>query len=1192
MPSVRTIRTSFVGGEVSPEMYGRLDLAKEQSGLKLCKNFQVLPHGPIQNRPGLRYVNAVKNATVKTRLIPFSFSNSQTFAIELGAGYFRFHTLGATLMNGGVPYEIGNTYAAADLMDIHYVQSGDIITLTHPSYPPLELRRYANLNWTLTGITFQSKLASPSGASATATYPTAGTPQSFQYIITALDSYGLEESMPSTATAAITNDLTITGNYNTITWTGVSGASRYNVYKSTNGAYGYIGQTVNASFEDKNILADLTQTPPLTDTVFTSAGNYPAAVGYYEQRRFFGGSNNQPQNLWGTQSGTESNMNYSVPSKENDALRVRIAAQRANYIRHIVSLLDMIVMTASTEWRVFSASGNALAPTTITIKAQSQNGASNVQPVAVNNTVVYAQSQGGHVRELAYQWQASGYQSNDLCLLATHLFNGFNIVDMAFSRSPYPIVWVVNDQGKLLGLTYLPDQQVAAWHQHTTDGFFESICTVTEGNYDVLYAVVRRTINGVTTRYIEMLDNRQFAKLEDAFFVDCGLSTFNPINYLTGLEGNQATRMIQNYTKSPVQKGTMQIRFDGGNYNAAYTGTVAGTVSGIDQASLYRVDVFSTTDIDYAQGSSAISYSGGWSVAGVHTGAKTARLVRIADGAIIAEIFFGNGLARSYEVPPNDPVYPVLKDRCFLYDQALAIVMAVCNRSGVANSNLPGYLMDGLKVALDASMAASATYILGPQPVVFSVNYKSGNPPDIYVRNGATAWVLYAMAFYAANMADGLRTWIPSYIDQVAAQLLQYKAVTYVPTTTTPINPLQAGAIMGGIGKYSLPDYLTFTNTPVTWCSTEHNIDSYFALALAGAVRGNATYTAAAQAIGTALVTNFWDAANGRFYQGIGASGVDTSDALDCHSWGSLFLRAFAAANGGNATYLAMAASAYAGVDAYATYDAATGVAGYRPYLPSRGYPNTTAGVWGEGTLGVILARVAAGDTARAVADYNQLLAIAGPNGLPYSTIRDYVYELSDWPSVASTSWLIIAAHPDGFWGVTTNIDTTIIAQSSAVMNQPMTTIAGLSFLEGKTVSILADGIVHRPLKVASGTITLDFPASKVTVGLPIDAKVETLPIALAGDAALGQGRIKNVNQVWARCVDFVGASIGPTDQDLVPISPLQYETDSITPKLANGEFRIKIMPKFNPEGGVVLSEPNPLPITVVDITTEVAIGG
>lgn len=537
MPNIRVLKQSFSGGEISRELFGRMDLAQVQAGLDTCRNFIVMPHGVISNRPGFQYVNEVKNSAKFTRLIQFSFSTSQTFCIELGAGYFRFHTQGGTLLSAGVPYEVANWYEQAHLADIHYVQSGDVITLVHPSYPPAELKRFGNLSWSFAAIAFSSQTAAPTGVSASATYPNPGTAKSFTYVITALNSLGYEESPASAASNTISNDLTISGNYNTISWSASAGAIRYNVYKYASGNYGYIGQTTGTTFNDDNILADMTKTIPIIDAVFNSGGNYPAAVGYYEQRRFFAGTYNQPQNVWATQSASDYNMSYSIPSQDSDALRFKIAAQRANAIKHLIPALDMIVLTASTEWRIFSQSGNALSASTITIKAQAQNGASNVTPQIVNNYILYAAAQGGHIREMSYQWQNSGYLSNDLCLLAPHLFDYNTVSDITYGRAPTPLLWVINDAGQLLGVTYIPEQKVSAWHKHdTTNGLFESCTTVTENNADVLYVIVKRTINGVTKRYIECLHTRKFIDQKDAFFVDCGLTySGEAVTTITGL---------------------------------------------------------------------------------------------------------------------------------------------------------------------------------------------------------------------------------------------------------------------------------------------------------------------------------------------------------------------------------------------------------------------------------------------------------------------------------------------------------------------------------------------------------------------------------------------------------------------------------------------------------------------------------
>ena len=96
--SLKNLTTSFVGGEITPELFGRLDLPNFQAGLATCRNCIVLPHGPVTARPGFEYVLEVKDSTKKTRVINFAFNTQQTYAIEIGDQYMRFHTAGATLL--------------------------------------------------------------------------------------------------------------------------------------------------------------------------------------------------------------------------------------------------------------------------------------------------------------------------------------------------------------------------------------------------------------------------------------------------------------------------------------------------------------------------------------------------------------------------------------------------------------------------------------------------------------------------------------------------------------------------------------------------------------------------------------------------------------------------------------------------------------------------------------------------------------------------------------------------------------------------------------------------------------------------------------------------------------------------------------------------------------------------------------
>lgn len=620
--SSKHLLRSFAGGEITPELAGRLDLVKYQTGLALARNFITLPHGPATRRPGFQFIRAAGNSAQPVRLIPFTFSADQTAVLEFGHEYIRFHIGGATLLDPGtgLPYQISSPYQGADLFDLHHAQSADVITITHPDYATRELARLGATNWTLTTASFAPPASRPTGVTATPTVAVSTNLTQAKYVVTAVANDGVTESLPSDPATA-TNNLTLAGNYNTITWTGVDGYDRYNVYKLRGGVYGYIGQVTpsgtspktiasatpyndvgffkysrvrvvtttahgfttgdrvlvegttyydglyqvtvenattfnyakttqlkpavntgtasvpNLALVDDNVLADTTQSPP--DDIISlnsGAGDYPATSTYHEQRRWFAGTNTKPQVLWATRTGTDSNLTSSIPTREADGMELRVASGQYNQIRHLVALSDLIAFTAGGEFRIYSEGAPAITPTTVTIKPQGYAGASNVQPVVTTGSILYVQAQGSRIRELSYSWEANAYRTVDASIMAPHRFNGFTVTDMAYSRAPDSIAWAVRDDGVLLGMTYVPDQQVYGWHAHDTDGVFESVCVVPENSEDVLYAVVRRTIGGSQLRYVERLRSRLFTEQKDAFFVDSGLTYDGaPVTTLSGL---------------------------------------------------------------------------------------------------------------------------------------------------------------------------------------------------------------------------------------------------------------------------------------------------------------------------------------------------------------------------------------------------------------------------------------------------------------------------------------------------------------------------------------------------------------------------------------------------------------------------------------------------------------------------------
>jgi hypothetical protein len=333
---------------------------------------------------------------------------------------------------------------------------------------------------------------------------------------------------------------------NTITWTAASGADKYNVYRSVNGIFGFIGSAESVTFTDNNKTPDETDTPPRERNPFRGSGNWPSTVSYFEQRKVYANTTSKPQTIWFSQSANFDNMTFSSPRKDDDSITRTIAAREVNECRHLVPLTDLIVLTSGGEWRVSAGQNEVITPTSVIVKPQEFRGASKVEPIVVGNTVLYVQEQGSTVRDLGYKLESDGYTGTDVSILANHLFYSHTIVDWAYQETPNSIVWCVRDDGVLLGLTYLREHEVWAWHRHEIAGTFEgkdhaiveSVAVVSEGTEDAVYLCVKRTVNSLTKRYIERLHTRVFEDVEDAFFVDSGLTLDNPVTISAATQAN------------------------------------------------------------------------------------------------------------------------------------------------------------------------------------------------------------------------------------------------------------------------------------------------------------------------------------------------------------------------------------------------------------------------------------------------------------------------------------------------------------------------------------------------------------------------------------------------------------------------------------------------------------------------------
>ena len=547
MANTRISQVSFSRGEFCPPLYMRTDLEQYSIGLKTLKNGFVHQEGCVSNRFGLEYVGQVKDSSKKVRLIPFTFNSEQTYIIEAGDKYFRFIQDGGYILDSNDEiYEIATPYAAEDLQYLKFAQSADVLTITHLNYAPKELVRYDHDNWVLSSILFEPSITPPSGLTAAWTGGT-GNMRTYTYLVTAVDADTLEESARS-------NEASVSGHreaywttseYITLSWTAVAGATEYNVYRSVNGIFGYVGTSKTNSFTDDNIEPDLKETAPIQKNPFAN-GNNPSCCAYYQQRKIYANTVDNPQTLYASQTATSNNFNCSRPLIATDAVDVPLADREVNEIRHLIPFKDLIALTSNSEYKINGADGKFEANPMPVATIQSSYGSSHVQPVVSGSMVIFVEAGGGVIRELGYDYLSDSYDGDELSLYASHLFEGKEIIYIAYAKAPYRIVFVVFDDGSLATLTYNKKQKLCGWGRQETQGSFESVAVIREGKEDVAYFVIKRHINGQDVKYVERTKSRIVKNAKTAFLVDCGLSAhFNsPVVNVSGLDHLANTNVI------------------------------------------------------------------------------------------------------------------------------------------------------------------------------------------------------------------------------------------------------------------------------------------------------------------------------------------------------------------------------------------------------------------------------------------------------------------------------------------------------------------------------------------------------------------------------------------------------------------------------------------------------------------------
>jgi hypothetical protein len=313
-------------------------------------------------------------------------------------------------------------------------------------------------------------------------------------------------------------------NYNGWASIRTTGALAFNIYRESGGVFGFIGTTTAFTFDDVGASPDTSSTPNVYSEPFLDPFNYPSACGFGKQRLWFGGSDNFPNRCTSSLAGDYYNFFSHSPALSSDSFVVDLVSTTRNIVHNIREVAGrMIAFCSEGEFGLGDTDGiiDANDP-----DAQhfSSHGSTLLTPLLINEIATYVQARNSQVRDLGFAFESNTYKGEERSVRSSHLFRGHTIINWAHQQIPDSIIWIVRDDGTLLGCTYVREEQQASWHRHDmADAAVESVCTVPGDSEDKLYLVVNHTINGATYRTVEVMASRFIDDIMDGVYLDMAI---------------------------------------------------------------------------------------------------------------------------------------------------------------------------------------------------------------------------------------------------------------------------------------------------------------------------------------------------------------------------------------------------------------------------------------------------------------------------------------------------------------------------------------------------------------------------------------------------------------------------------------------------------------------------------------------
>lgn len=429
-------------------------------------------------------------------------------------------------------YEIPSPYTSAQVEAIQWAQSKDTMYLAHGSVALRKLRRFGASQWDIVEVDLVDG----------------------PYYNKTDDEYGGVGTSITLTPSATSGSITFTASSDLFVATDVGRAIRYRSATADEWAESTITAYTSPTLVTASVEKVLSGTGASTEWrlgYFSDTTGHPACVTFHEQRLVLANTNDRPQSVWFSRSGDievfqPDNDSFKDEVDATSAMTYTLASRDSN---DIVWLSSRNVLYLGTYGAIFAAKASsldeAMTPNNISIKPAVKTASYAAMPIETSNATLFIHYHQRKLIELSYNVESDNMVGVDLSILSEHLGTPkFKVI--ARQEEPYNILWAVDEEGGLTGLTYLRDQQVVGWHTHViggTDVEIKSIACATGADETELWLIIQRTVDGNTVQYVEQLTPyfRDDILPQDAFFVDSGLrysgaaaSTLSGLDHLEG----------------------------------------------------------------------------------------------------------------------------------------------------------------------------------------------------------------------------------------------------------------------------------------------------------------------------------------------------------------------------------------------------------------------------------------------------------------------------------------------------------------------------------------------------------------------------------------------------------------------------------------------------------------------------------